>query len=190
MDTPGLTIHLPELQEGRRRLYLCSIDDVPTGEPPWNDLADCLSHIPLDVVASSHQEDAEETADVIHRAAVTTSQTTALPMRIVSPRLSTSERYVAGIQQILRDFGSANHICLVQHSEMLAQTTLWQELVVFQDAAAFAGGDSGSGGESCNLQHSTCRIHVLDHHMCDTLGCDRWTLQMFNFCCDNANEWQ
>ena len=184
MEVPTLpSIHLPDLPQGSQRLYLCNIFSSSRNyegnlcnimNESWN-VADCLSQIPLDVVASSHLEDAEEAADVIHRS--TSSSTRAPPTRIVSPRLSTSDRYLTGLQQILRDFDHAHHLCVVQHEDLLHATTLWQELCVLEDAQSVA------------LQAGACcRIHVLDHQSCNITG-DKWTLQMFNFCCAQ-NEWQ
>jgi len=200
MDVALPAIHLPELPQGSRRLYLCSIlnnnNNNDNNSEPWN-VADCLRQVRLDVVASSHLQDAEETADVIHRSSAIAGQEDDdeqrhIPMRIVSPRLGTSDRYVTGLQQILRDFATAHHVCVVQHQDLLQDTPLWRELCVLQGAAqttmAGVSSSSSNGDVAGNSSTTCCRIHVLDHQVCDVLG-DKWTLQMCNFCCA-LNEWQ
>jgi len=244
-------ISLPELAQGSRRLYLCSIledtdDNVlvnsnnhnSQSSPCWN-LADCLSHVPLDVVASSHLEHAESTADVIHRSSSSSiastsssnptrnhpaavspsasqdggvSSSSSPPLRIVAPKLARSEHYLLGLEQILRDFDTAHHICLVTQ-DLLQATPLWRELFLLQQQQQQQGKDQTrmdgtvGGGGSCSSTDSGCRIHVLDHHpsavsasssSAATAGATamtkqhhphQWTLQLFNFCCTN-NEWQ
>jgi len=245
-------ISLPELAQGSRRLYLCSIleedDNVLVNNnhnpqsPCWN-LADCLSHVPLDVVASSHLEHAESTADVIHRSSSSSiastsssnptrnhpaavspsasqdggvSSSSSPPLRIVAPKLARSEHYLLGLEQILRDFDTAHHICLVTQ-DLLQATPLWRELFLLQQQQQQQQGkdqtrmDGTVGGGSCSSD-SGCRIHVLDHHpspptqalpsavsASSSLAAattramtgqqHQWTLQLFNFCCTN-NEWQ
>ena len=182
IETPSLPyLCLPDLPQGSRRLYLCDIlarDKYGDIYEPWN-VADCLSHIPLDVVASSHLDDVEETADAIYRSASSSSSTRTPPLRIVSPRLSTSDWYLTGLKQILRDFDEAYHVCIVQNEALLQATTLWQELCVLHGAESMGNKSNDGVG---------CRIHVLDHHSCDTTG-DKWTLQMINFRCAH-NAWQ
>jgi broad specificity phosphatase PhoE len=229
---------LPELQPGSRRLYLCR-----HGETAWNSagriqgggydlplnsagrtqaavLASSLSAFPLQVVASSHLERAEETANAVVRqqqqrqhAAVT---------RIISPKLgemrfgdfegvalaedevlrnhflsykeamlkdmtlpwpageSTADvqrRGVNGLQQILRDFESARHICLVGHGRW--NKILLHSLLRDHSPESAMAAASSHQGNSC--------INVLDM---DAQG--RWTLRLLGFVDHvvHTSEWQ
>ena len=119
------TLGFPELAPNSRRLYLATHAATANDEAPLSDmdaqlatdLASSLSHIPLDVIASSHWEASEETARRIREHHKDSTL-------VMSHKLAT-ESIETGLRQAFFN-QNAKHVCLIANNSF--QDSLFKSL--------------------------------------------------------------